>query len=360
MPSRLRELPIPPHFDPRHAGRWDYAPNQAALFDQALEWSRQHVVPPAGEAPFDFHLLLVDMQKDFCFPQGSLYVGGRSGTGAVVDSRRIAEFVYRNLANIKNITATMDTHFAIQVFFPSFWVGPDGRHLAAHTLVTSDDVRSGRARPNPAVAWWLSGGDYDWLARQALHYCEELERTGRYTLYLWPPHCIVGSDGHALAGVIHEARMFHSYARGVQSWTEIKGDSPLTESYSVLGPEVLAGHDEQPIGRKDVELLETLLAADVVAVAGEASSHCVKSTVEDLLAETLARDPALARKVYVLADCTSAVAIPDGRGGFVADFTPQAEEALRRFAEQGGHIVRSTDPIESWPDIERHLRGTRR
>jgi fructose-specific component phosphotransferase system IIB-like protein len=78
----------------------------------------------------------------------------------------------------------------------------------------------------------------------------------------------------------------------------------------------------------------------------------VKSSIEDLLGEIVAKDPALAGKVYVLSDCMSAVTVPDGKGGFVADFTPQAEDALRRFADAGMHVVRSTDPIDSWPDIQ--------
>ena len=79
-------------------------------------------------------------------------------------------------------------------------------------------------------------------------YCAELEKAGKYHLYLWPPHCLLGSDGHALAGVVHEARMFHSFARGAQSWVEVKGGNPLTENYSVLRPEVLMRHDGQPLG----------------------------------------------------------------------------------------------------------------
>ena len=65
----------------------------------------------------------------------------------------------------------------------------------------------------------------------------------------------------------------------------------------------------------------------------------------------MARDRALARKVYLLADCMSAVTVPDGKGGFVADFTPHADEALRRFADAGMHVVRSTDPIATWPGM---------
>jgi hypothetical protein len=77
----------------------------------------------------------------------------------------------------------------------------------------------------------------------------------------------------------------------------------------------------------------------------------VKSTVEDLLAEIEARDPRIASRVYLLVDCMSAVAVPDGRGGFAADFTPEAEAALARFGAAGMHLVRSTDPLESWPGL---------
>ena len=297
------------------------------------------------------HLLLVDLQKDFCLPEGALFVGGRSGAGAIDDTRRTAEFIYRNLARLKRITVTMDTHHAFQIFFPSFWVDRDGGPVSAHTTVSADDVRAGRLLPNQDVAWWVCGGDVAWLAKQALFYCEELERAGKYTLYLWPPHCILGSDGHALVGSIQEARMFHSFARGSQSWAEVKGDNALTENYSVLRPEVMTRHDLRPLAPKNTRLVETLLAADAVIVAGQAASHCVRSTLEDLLEEILARDPALARKVYVLEDCMSAVAIPDGRGGFLADFTTQADEALARFAESGMHVVRSTDPISAWPEF---------
>jgi nicotinamidase-related amidase len=345
------ELPLPPHYDAAHAAEWDYRPDLQALMERAGLWRREQALTPAGSSRFDLHLLVIDAQKDFCLPAGTLYVGGRSGAGAIDDSRRTAAFIYRNLGLLKHITATMDTHFAYQIFFPSFWVDQNDRQLGAHATITTDDIRAGKVRPDPAIAWWLCGGNYPWLLNQVRYYCEELEKAGKYTLYLWPPHCILGSDGHALIGVIQEARMFHAYARGTQSWVEVKGGNPLTENYSVLRPEVLTRHDGRPLAQKNTQFIKTLLTADAVIVAGQAASHCVKSTIDDLLGEILAQDPALARKVYVLADCMSAVAIPDGRGGFVADFTPQAEEALRRFASHGMHVVRSTDPIASWPGI---------
>lgn len=342
---------LPDFYDPSHAGKWDYAPDQTRLLSAAAEWRKRHSIAPAAADRFGLHLLLIDVQKDFCFPHGSLYVAGRSGTGAIEDSRRIAEFVYGNLGRITQITTTMDTHFAYQIFFPAFWIGKDDAPVGAFREITADEVARGEIRPSPMVAKWLCGGNYGWLVKQAIHYCAELEKAGKYKLYLWPPHCLLGSDGHALVGILHEARLFHSFARGAQSWVEVKGGNALTENYSVLRPEVLTRHDGAPLAQRNTLFLKTLLGSDAVVVAGQASSHCVKSSIDDLLGEIVAQDPALARKVYILTDCMSAVTVPDGKGGLAADFTPQAESAFQRFADAGMHLVKSTDPVESWPEI---------
>jgi nicotinamidase-related amidase len=297
------------------------------------------------------HLLLIDVQKDFCFPEGTLYVAGRSGTGAVDDSRRIAEFIYRNLAVLTEVTTTMDTHLAYQIFFPSFWLAADDTPLTAHRTITAAEIASGQVRPNPAMAKWLCNGNYTWLCKQVLHYAKELERAGKYQLYLWPPHCLLGSDGHALAGIIQEARLFHSFARVAQSVVEVKGGNPLTENYSVMRPEVLSRFDGSALAQRNTQFLQTLLAGDAIVIAGQAASHCVKSTIDDLLAEIATQDPALAKKVYLMTDCMSAVTVPDGKGGFVADFTPEAEAALQKFADAGMNLVRSTDPIATWKGL---------
>ncbi len=358
--TRTAELPLPPHFEPRHAREWSYRPDEQALFSAALAWRRRHNLVPAGMATRDVHLLIIDPQKDFCFPEGTLYVGGRSGTGAMDDNARLASFIYRNMHVLKNITTSMDTHFAFQIFSPSFWIDADGCAPAPHTVIRTDDVRRGRYRPDPAMTWFIgSRGDqpggakitYPWLLRQVEFYCEELEKQGRYALYLWPPHCLLGSEGHALAGVIYEACMFFSWARLSQSWREIKGGNPLSEHYSILRPEVLLRHDGRALAQKNTAFIEALLAADTLIIAGQAASHCVLNTIDDLLQEIAATDPDLVRKVYLLEDCQSAVAVPDGQGGFAADFTPQAEAALARFRSAGMHVVRSTDPLTSWPDL---------
>jgi nicotinamidase-related amidase len=344
-------LPLPPWFDGARAADYHYRPDAAQLAQAAATWRARHQLRPAAAAETRVHLLLIDVQKDFCLPEGALYVAGRSGTGAIDDSRRIAELIYRNLGAISEITTTLDTHFAYQICFPSFWLDRGDAPLTAHRVITADQIATGEVRPSPAVAKWLCGGDYPWLCKQVLHYARELERAGKYQLYLWPPHCLLGSDGHALAGIVHEARLVHAFARTAQSAVEVKGGHPLTESYSALGPEVSSRCDGTALAPRDTQLLHTLLAADAVVIAGQAASHCVKSTIDDLLGEIAAADPALARKVYLVVDCMSAVTVPDGQGGLAVDFTAQADAALDRFADAGMHLVRSTDPMVSWPEL---------
>ena len=348
------EPALPPLFVPDRATDYVYDPDPVAVARAAGEWvSRRSIAPTAGDRERTL-FLLVDLQKDFCFPEGSLFVGGRSGRGALDDNGRVATFLYRNLDRISATLATLDSHLPHHVFSPSFWVGSGGEPLEAHRVVAAAEVREGRVLPRPELASWIAGGDYQWLRRQAIHYCEELERRGRYQLYLWPPHCLLGSRGHSMVGVVQEARLFHAHARRAEAEIEIKGTSVLTEHYSVLGPEIATAHDGTSLAHGAFTLAEKLMAADRLVIAGQASSHCVKNTLEDLLRWIVERDRAQARKVYILEDCMSAVAVPDPvqSGAFIADFTASAQATLDRCREAGMRVVRSTVPMEEWPPLD--------
>jgi nicotinamidase-related amidase len=157
---------------------------------------------------------------------------------------------------------------------------------------------------------------------------------------------MLGSVGHALVPAVEEAFFFHTMARLSQPDFQPKGRNPLTEHYSVLGPEVATGPDGEPIDKKNTALVEALLDFDAVVIAGQAKSHCVAWTIADLLEAPGARERRLAERVYLLEDCTSPVVVPG-----VVDYTDEADAAFARFAEAGMHLVRSTEPIDSWPGI---------
>jgi nicotinamidase-related amidase len=349
--STLSTLPLPAFFNAKNAEDWNYGPNAGALIAEAEKWRRAHSLKPVKKSMI--HFLGIDLQKDFCFPAGSLYVGGQSGRGAIDDNVRIAEFIYRNLGVIDDITLTLDTHYPYQIFFPSFLLDENGNHPAAHTSISVADVKAGRYHVNPAVATWVAGNAdpgqvMTFMENQLLHYVEMLAASGKYELYMWPFHCLLGSAGHALAGVVDEARLFHALTRGRQSLLEIKGGHPLTENYSVFKPEVITRYDGKPLTQGvNTELMHKLTDADMLIIAGQAASHCVKSSIDDLLDDLLKRDRSLAEKIYILEDCTSAVVVPG-----LVDYTPQAQAALKRYESEGMHVVKSTDNIQSWPGAQ--------
>ncbi|MEG4574868.1 isochorismatase [Microcoleus sp. N3A4] len=334
------QLPIPEHFDHKKVSEVWRVPYQKRAAE-AKNWALKHSVQPAFRDKNRICLLIIDAQNTFCLPEFELFVGGRSGSGAVDDNLRLCEFIYRNLNAITTIAPTMDTHTAMQIFHPIFWIDEAGEHpLPAATSITLEDVQKGIWKVNPAVAHSIADGNYSALQKHALHYVQKLSDDGKYPLTIWPYHSMLGGIGHALVSAVEEAIFFHSIARNSQALFEIKGGNPLTENYSVLRPEVLDGPDGNSIAQKNAPFIDKLLDFDAVIIAGQAKSHCVAWTIDDLLNEILARDPNLAKKVYLLEDCTSPVVVPG-----VVDFTEQADAAYQRFAAAGMNVVKSTQLI---------------
>jgi nicotinamidase-related amidase len=288
----------------------------------------------------------VDVQNTFCIPDYELFVSGRSGTGAVDDNRRLCQFIYRNLDKITQICPTMDTHQITQIFHSIFLVNETAEHPAPYTIVSVEDVEKGVWKVNPKISDTI-GIDEQYGQKYLLHYTKILKEGGKYNLTIWPYHAMLGGIGHALVSSVEEAIFFHSIIRYSQPDFQVKGDNPFTENYSVLSPEVLRDAAGKPIAQKNNRFIKKLMEFDVVVVAGQAKSHCVAWTIDDLLNEMVIVDKNLAKKVYLLEDCTSPVVIPG-----VVDYTEQADAAFQKFADAGMHVVRSTDAIESWRGIK--------
>jgi nicotinamidase-related amidase len=338
------QLPIPAHFDVSKVGEVWRVPYQA-IAAEAKAWAVQHQIAAAASDAHQICLLGIDIQNTFCIPEYELFVGGRSGLGAVEDNLRLCQFIYRNLSQISTIALTMDTHTAVQIFHSAFWVNAAGEHPPAMTMISLADLEQGTWKANPAIAASLNQSPAA-LQAYAQHYVQQLADQNKYLLTIWPYHSMLGGIGHAIVSSVEAACFFHNMARNSQTLFELKGSNPLTENYSVLQPEVLNDQNQQPIAQKNSAFLQTLLDYDAVMIAGQAKSHCVAWTIDDLLSEIQATDPTLAQKVYLLEDCTSPVVVPN-----VVDFTEAAEAAYQRFAEAGMHIVKSTQPIEAWLNL---------
>ena len=334
-------LPFPKFFRPDRVSAVWRVPYQERSVD-AEEWAKRHNIQPAATDTFRVCLLPVDVQNTFCIPGFELYVGGRSGTGAVDDSRRLCEFIYRNLDVITEICPTLDTHQAMQIFHNIFLVNEKGEHPAPFTLVSEEDIQQGAWKFNSEVGRAL-GIDKNYGQEYLLHYAKQLQAGDKYALTIWPYHAMLGGIGHALVSSVEEAIFFHSVARLSQPDVQVKGSNPLTENYSVLNPEVLEDADGKTIATKNSTFLKKLMEFDAVIIAGQAKSHCVAWTIDDLLKEIRAIDAKLTKTIFLLEDCTSPVVIPG-----VIDYTDDADAAFKRFADAGMRVVRSTEPFENW------------
>ncbi len=331
-------LPIPQHFQPDAVGRlWkvDYE----ARAQEARSWASRYAIPPAARDEFRIAIVLIDVQNTFCLPDFELFVAGRSGNGAVEDNIRLCRYIYQNLHHITHIAATMDTHLPMQIFHAPFWVDAEGNHPAPFTMISREDVEQGRWRFNPALADVL-GLTPAQAERYVRHYVETLAARGKYQHTVWPFHAMLGGVGHALVPAIEEAIFFHSIARYAQPEFILKGQHPLTEHYSAFAPEVNTDPDGNQLVPPNERLVEIVLEYDAVVITGQAKSHCVAWTVEDLLKALAERGKAdLASKIYLLEDTTSPVVVPG------ADFTEAADEAYARFAELGAHRITTATPL---------------
>src|SRR5215218_5742989 len=202
---------VPAHFDPARVGEvWRVPYEERAV--EAAAWAREHDLRAAADDAFRLALVVVDVQNTFCVPGFELFVGGRSGTGAVDDNRRLCEFLYRNLDAITQILPTMDTHQATQIFHALWLVDENGEPPPPYTLVSAEDVERGVWRLNSEAARTL-GIDPAYGERHLLDYVRRLEEGGKYALTIWPYHAMLGGIGHALVAAVEEAVFFHTIAR---------------------------------------------------------------------------------------------------------------------------------------------------
>lgn len=304
---------FPSFYNPNRIGTL-YYPDVATIAAEATNAG----LKPAVEDKENVHLVIIDMQVDFCHEKGSLYVPGAGG-----DIQRTIEFIYNNAERITNITCSLDSHLPHQIFHPAWWADEAGNHPAPFTLITYDDIKQGKWRPLVAPV-------------QSTNYVKQLEQEAKKQLTIWPYHVMIGSIGNALDPELFTAVLYHSIARKTQPTWLTKGSIPLTEHYSIIQPEVPVPN--HPMGGKNKPFLDTLAQADVVVIAGEAESHCVLETVEDLV-EDFSSQPEALQKIYFLRDCTSPVLHPD------VDFHAIAQARFAEFEKQGVNFINSTDKL---------------
>ena len=250
----------------------------------------------------NIQLLVIDPQNDFCDLPASWCppnpVSGKAMApalpvaGAHADMLRLAGLIRRAGAAISGITVTLDSHHRFDIAHPTFWQTGAGDGVAPFTPITASQLRSGEFIPKDKA-----------MLPKALAYADELARRGRYSLMVWPVHCEMGSWGHNVHAAVKAAYNDWEDSRQGVVRKVCKGDNPWTEHYSALQAEVPDPDDAAT--QLNLPLIASLDQADMILIAGEASSHCVRATAEDLADHLPSGRPG---KIVLLTDCMSPVA----------------------------------------------------
>ena len=234
-------------------------------------------------------LLLIDPQNDFCNPKGSLFV-----QGADSDSVRIATLIKRLNKQWNDIHVTLDSHHKLAIFHPMFIIDQHGNHPDPYTPIFLKDAEAGKWRTTIPQ-----------FQKRFMEYLKSLDTNKRYILISWPEHCLIGTWGHNVVDPIQKVLAEWEESNIAMVDYVTKGSNFWTEHYSAVKADVPDPQD--PGTMLNTRLIQTLENADLIALSGQALSHCVANTVRDI-ANNFGEENI--KKMVLLIDTTSNV------GGF--------------------------------------------
>ncbi|CEJ55900.1 hypothetical protein PMG11_02130 [Penicillium brasilianum] len=188
----------------------------------------------SDRGPFVPALIVVDMQEDFCPPNGSL---------AVQDGRTLTPLINNLLSQPGFVTriATLDYHPADHISFASNHPPPNNRPFESFIEMK-----------NPAPD----------------------RKTESKPQQLWPVHCVAGSPGAELIPEIDAGRIDLFVQKGKHPQVEMY--SAFADAFGNLDPAVTA----QSVNVDITSVLEKKGVTDVFVV-GLAGDYCVKCTAID-------------------------------------------------------------------------------
>jgi len=263
-------------------------------------------------------LLIIDPQVSFCDPdKGELYV-----PDAEKDMERVGNLIENLGKKISKVHVTLDCHYKIDIAHPKFWRNSEGENPKPFTIITSKNIKEG--------TWFPV---FPNLRQRSIDYCEQLEVKGKYDLCVWPEHCLISSNGNRVYPYLYEK---------LDQWQNLKvnnvdyvskGSNICTEHYSAICSEIPDPQD--PSTQLNTRLINTLMEADKVLICGEASSHCLRFTVEDIANNF--NDDTVVKKLCLLEDGTSPVISP-----FV-DFPAITQQFIVAMKARGMQVAKTTD-----------------
>lgn len=256
-------------------------------------------------------LLVIDAQNDFHDITGAAL----PVPGSISDVQRIANFIDK--VNPGTIIASMDTHYPLDISHPAWWVDHKGNFVQPFTMIKAEDIKEGKyvARIDP---------------KRSLKYVEDLEANGEFNHFIWPYHCLEGTEGQALHPIFNTA--ISDWMSKNLKWVNFitKGVNPYTEHFGIFRANVPLQEDSSTQVNQGV--FQVLNRHDTIYLAGQAQTHCVANSLKQMLQIS----PQLASKIVVLEDCMSPVP------GLPSDFYAAVKKIYDDAVSQGVRVEKST------------------
>ncbi len=257
-------------------------------------------------------LLVIDAQNDF----HDIATAALPVTGAVKDTQRIADFISKQ--DPSTIFASLDSHYSLDIAHPTWWSDSKGNIVGPFTPISSADIENGKytARVQPT---------------RSLAYVKALEANGEFSHFIWPEHCLMGSEGQALHPIFFDA--IKKWMGDDLKWVNFinKGVNPFTEHFGIFRANVPLTED--PATQVNQGIFQVLNSHDIVYLAGQARTHCVANSLKQMLEIA----PQLASKIVVLEDCMSDVP------GLPQDFYNHVDNMYKDAASKGVQFAKSTN-----------------
>ena len=299
---------------------------------EAMGLEEDSIPLPSKEAA----LLIIDPQNDFLPQQTNVtaidatYSPSLQVPNGLADMDNIARLIH--CPGICSAFVTLDTHHNYHIAHLGYWKDMDGNSLDPTTdifsMVVASKSQSGK------IVFTMTRANLDFIpdklrgsnqeiqpldsnqVLKAYNTLEAMRRHCRKPLVLWPNHCIEGSLGHEITPVLKKAlkmRLGNLNVPQLRLQLVNKGLNPHVEFYSVFLGEAPIGDNPSEISRNplmyhteqsenfhldstyisrgyngvdpnaNMGLIIELLQYKKIYVCGEAGSHCVKGSTEDLV-----------------------------------------------------------------------------
>jgi nicotinamidase-related amidase len=351
-------------------------------------------------------LLIIDPQQDFVDNnsnghKASLGVGGASG-----DLDRLCGFLTGNPNAFSEIHVSLDSHTKTHIGHVGFWTPENASSttvsipqyfetLHVDTIMESesdpykkfpilvgDPIGNVKTPKQYAFAYKPELQEIAYTYIQKMH---ELKKgangSTKPTPCIWPEHCIIEpvSEGWKLYEPL-KIKLEELKNSGIKVFYHEKGTNDFVEMYSIFSAEVpfetLGVNDKLPEEYKKYisatlpDASETSNSANVnqnyktnfneklfeklmgekgenkVFVCGEAKSHCVKTSLEDMVENC--KDQYQTKNIFVFEDMTSTITTPD--------FTEVTNAAYNTLKEKGVNLIKSSE-ISDFNEYLRIIRG---